>query len=243
MVAGCLILNHMTHKSDMTEMSLGLVETHGLLAAIEATDAAVKSASVIVSSAELSQNGNTTISIIGELSSVQAAVESAIYAVERVGRLISSKVIARPDELLWKIVGRQKFISAYGDSYTGPALTLREKKAETPRSKPKTKTTTVTVSEKKTAKTSAVTKVAETIPVRNVSSETSPSIASIDKTAVSVAKPPAKPTTVSLSDLEKLAVVKLRQYARTIADLPLKGRQISMANKSQLLEAISSTLR
>ena len=45
-----------------------------------------------------------------------------------------------------------------------------------------------------------------------------------------------------MADLEKMPVVKLRRYARTIDSLPIQGREISMANKSQLLEAIKSTL-
>lgn len=43
---------------------------------------------------------------------------------------------------------------------------------------------------------------------------------------------------VSIAELEKLPVVKLRRYARTLDNLPIQGRQISMANKQQLLEAI-----
>jgi hypothetical protein len=43
-----------------------------------------------------------------------------------------------------------------------------------------------------------------------------------------------------MEELEKMAVVKLRKYARTIENLPIKGREISRANKQELLEAIAS---
>ncbi len=43
---------------------------------------------------------------------------------------------------------------------------------------------------------------------------------------------------LDMAELEAMPVVKLRQYARTIPNLPIQGRQISMANKQQLLEAI-----
>lgn len=45
---------------------------------------------------------------------------------------------------------------------------------------------------------------------------------------------------MSLAELEQLSVVKLRRYARTLDNLSIQGRQISMANKQQLLEAIRS---
>jgi ethanolamine utilization protein EutM len=46
---------------------------------------------------------------------------------------------------------------------------------------------------------------------------------------------------VSMAELEEWPVTKLRQYARSLAGLPIQGRQISMANKQQLLEAIAKT--
>ena len=60
--------------------------------------------------------------------------------------------------------------------------------------------------------------------------------------AVSAAPAPSAPravaATMSMDQLEALPVSKLRQYARGLAGLPIQGRQISMANKQQLLEAI-----
>ncbi len=44
---------------------------------------------------------------------------------------------------------------------------------------------------------------------------------------------------LSMAELEEWPVTKLRQYARSLAGLPIQGRQISMANKQQLLEAIA----
>lgn len=216
--------------TDMTELSLGLIETRGLIGAVEAADAAAKSASVVVSSAELSQNGNTTITIVGKLSSVQAAVEAAIYAVERVGRLISSKVIPRPDQELWSIIGRQKYIPAYGDANSGQALQWNESPAKPPVRKLPVKPKIVTILESRPVTSTATHKS---------KSRKRPPV--VEKEPVTATQSPSGPKSISLTELENLAVVKLRHYARTLADLPLKGRQISMANKSQLLEAISST--
>jgi microcompartment protein CcmL/EutN len=58
------------------------------------------------------------------------------------------------------------------------------------------------------------------------------------------AKPPSESSasealpTMSMAELETLPVTKLRQYARALPGLPIQGRQISMANKQQLLDAI-----
>jgi hypothetical protein len=45
-----------------------------------------------------------------------------------------------------------------------------------------------------------------------------------------------------LAELERMSVPKLRQFARTVENLPLQGRQISMANKTQLIEALKSVM-
>jgi microcompartment protein CcmL/EutN len=57
------------------------------------------------------------------------------------------------------------------------------------------------------------------------------------KAAVEPSGSEAMPT-MSMAELEALPVTKLRQYARGLSELPIQGRQISMANKQQLLEAM-----
>ena len=53
-------------------------------------------------------------------------------------------------------------------------------------------------------------------------------------------EPGTPDTEPTWDELQSMAVVKLRKFARTIPDLPIKGREISKANKQQLLEAIDS---
>lgn len=79
--------------------SLGLIETFGLLAAVEAADAAVKSANVKLVGYELTKgSGMTTIKVEGDVGSVSAAVSAAYAAALKVGQVASVKVIPRPSD-------------------------------------------------------------------------------------------------------------------------------------------------
>ncbi|MFT5730251.1 MAG: ethanolamine utilization protein EutM [Desulforhopalus sp.] len=91
--------------------ALGLIETKGLVAAIEAADAMVKSADVQIIERHQVGGGLVTIIVTGEVSAVNAAVDAAIVAVGRIdgGQLISSHVIPRPyDEVSALIVADKK---------------------------------------------------------------------------------------------------------------------------------------
>jgi len=78
--------------------ALGLIETKGLVAAIEAADAMVKSADVRIMEKHQVGGGLVTVTVTGEVSAVKAAVDAAIVAVGRIdgAELISSHVIPRP---------------------------------------------------------------------------------------------------------------------------------------------------
>ncbi len=80
------------------ETALGLLETHGLVAGIEAADAMLKTAEVRLVSIEQTVPALITIKIVGEVASVQASVDAGRAAAERVGRVVSAHVIPRPAE-------------------------------------------------------------------------------------------------------------------------------------------------
>lgn len=82
--------------------ALGLIETVGKAAAIEAMDTAVKAAEVELSGLENSRgNGRMTVTLAGEVSAVKAAVEAAIRSVTNMGGTVfASSVIARPSDEL-----------------------------------------------------------------------------------------------------------------------------------------------
>ena len=76
--------------------SLGMVETRGLVAAIEAADAMVKSANVQLVGKEQVGGGLVTVMVRGDVGAVKAATDAGAAAAEKVGELISVHVIPRP---------------------------------------------------------------------------------------------------------------------------------------------------
>jgi len=77
--------------------ALGMIETRGLIGAIEAADAMVKSARVTLIGKERIGGGFVTVMVRGDVGAVKAAVEAGSVAAKKVGELVSVHVIARPD--------------------------------------------------------------------------------------------------------------------------------------------------
>jgi len=88
--------------------ALGLIETKGLVAAIEAADAMVKSANVTLVGTEKVGSGLVTVMVRGEVGAVKAAVEAGISAAGRLGELVASHVIPRPHADLERILPGSK---------------------------------------------------------------------------------------------------------------------------------------
>ena len=141
-----------------TEQALGLIETRGLIGAIEAADAGLKAAPVELLGTERVDAALVTVLFSGDTASVKAAVDAGAAAAERVGHLVSVHVIPRPD----------------------PQLDALEHDAEDGGGTP----------------------------------------------AAERRSPPR---------LEEMKVVELRHRARQTQNFPLKGRELSRANRDELL--------
>ena len=76
--------------------ALGMIETLGLVGAVEAADAMVKSANVVLVGREYLLNGYVAVLVRGDVGSVKAATEAGSAAARRIGQLISVHVIPRP---------------------------------------------------------------------------------------------------------------------------------------------------
>lgn len=87
----------------MNAEALGMVETKGMVGCIEASDAMVKAADVVLAGYEQIGSGLVTAIVRGDVASVKAAVEAGKEAAQRVGELVSSHVIPRPHADLEKI--------------------------------------------------------------------------------------------------------------------------------------------
>ena len=87
----------------MSHEALGMIETRGLVGAIEAADAMVKAAKVVLVGKEQVGGGLVTVLVRGDVGAVKAATGAA--AARRVGELISVHVIPRPHEEVEKLLG------------------------------------------------------------------------------------------------------------------------------------------
>lgn len=219
----------------MLRDALGLIETRGLVGALEAADAACKAAEVRIGSINSNDDALVVIRIEGDLGAVQAAIEAGARAARQLGTLINARVFGRPTEelsgLLDSIPGGTDITvlsRTVAESKPKPHVAEPKPKAARP---PKPKPTPEPIVEKppSPAPTPEPTPPVTAPPAVEPTPSPKPS-----------APPPVqeKQAGMSFAELEKLPVVKLRRYARTLDNLPIQGRQISMANKQQLLEAI-----
>ncbi|RKY93993.1 MAG: ethanolamine utilization protein EutM [Ignavibacteriae bacterium] len=230
----------------MPGKALGMVETRGLVASIEAADAMVKAAKVTIVGKERAQAGLITIMVIGETAAVTSAVDAGAAAAQRVGELVSTHVIPRPDDQL-------SFIIPGGDS----DKTVRKEKPK-PVIEPVIKTVTVKkekpVKEKKSPepakKILPEIEIEEEIEIK----ETSSTIDRLRKEALGkdIAKKEKEEkvkskktkrdveSTFSMGELEVLNVHQLRRLARSTEGFPIQGRDISRANRGLLLDYFKS---
>ena len=88
----------------MAQEALGMIETRGLTAAIEAADAMVKAAEVVLVGTEKIGSGLVSVMVRGDVGAVKAAVESGSAAASRLGEIIATHVIPRPHTDVEKIL-------------------------------------------------------------------------------------------------------------------------------------------
>ena len=84
--------------------ALGMVETRGLVAAIEAADAMVKAANVVLVGSEKIGSGLVSVMVRGDVGAVKAAVEAGSAAAHSLGEVVSTHVIPRPHQDVEKLL-------------------------------------------------------------------------------------------------------------------------------------------
>ena len=88
----------------MTQEALGMVETRGLVAAIEAADSMLKAANVTLIGTEKIGSGLVSVMVRGDVGAVKAAVEAGSTSAQRLGELVAVHVIPRPHTDVEKIL-------------------------------------------------------------------------------------------------------------------------------------------
>jgi ethanolamine utilization protein EutM len=99
--------------------ALGMIETRGLVGAVEAADAMAKTANVIVVGKEYLLNGYVAVLVRGDVGSVKAATEAGAIAARRVGELISVHIIPRPFDETEKLLQHWSGSTRSSDSTPG----------------------------------------------------------------------------------------------------------------------------
>ena len=87
--------------------ALGMIETKGFIGAVEAADAMVKTANVVLVGKEYIGAGYVTVMVRGDVGAVKAATDAGAAAARRVGELVSTHVSPRPHTEIEKILPQQ----------------------------------------------------------------------------------------------------------------------------------------
>ncbi len=189
--------------------ALGFIETKGVLAAIEASDAMLKAADVSLLERAKVGGGLVAVTVTGDVAAVKAAVDAGAAAVERINNavLVTRHVIARPHEELTAVAG--------GETPDEPEKALvPEMKEEPTVMEPEELQAKETVSEPSNEPEAADTIKRETIDLWMKQDGLE----------------------VTMKILEDRKVTELRTLAREYPEFTIAGREISKANKTLLLE-------
>ncbi len=246
--------------------ALGLVETRGLVGAIEAADAMVKAANVHLAGKELAGGGLVTVKILGDVAAVKSAVDAGAASAKRVGEVISIHVIPKPDDELIKIL---------------PEISTQEivkKTEETHYQAKATENTTAEIESEISTEAEQIKKEKEPQPepvkIRNVKrtkeihepaatlfEQGNDTISKLRKEALGVKDskkaavfkfvPKAERERIEVTSekqlnelqIENLDVHQLRHLARNISNFPIQGRQISKAGRKELVEHFKSLIK
>lgn len=217
----------------MSDTALGMIETRGLVASIEAADAMVKAARVKLLSKEKVQGGLVTILVVGETAAVKSAIDAGAAAAQRIGELVSTHIIPRPDEQIDDII---EGIEVYNEEIRQESKISLEKKPER-----KTRTRRIKEEEVEIEEVKPVIKTTSFSTIDRLKQEALGKVSSpkdVDLETSSSAKPD-----FSMKELEVMNVHQLRRFARDIDEFPIKGREISRANRGELLDFFKTLLK
>lgn len=101
--------NNQPHPAQVMQQAIGMIETRGLVALVEAADAMLKSANVkLVGPMVQVGNAMVTVAVEGDVAAVKAATEAGRAAAQSLGEVVSVSVIARPEESLATVLPKAK---------------------------------------------------------------------------------------------------------------------------------------
>lgn len=200
--------------------ALGMIETYGLVAAVEALDSALKAANVSLADMVRVKGGRVTVLVEGDVAAVKAAIDASQAAAGRVGSVVNVHVIPRPDPSVGQMLAggqgsfRREKNPSEPESEESPVQT--EIRYATPEETPEIREEP----EKVSKETSEKIQKEEPQPESEEFTET--------------------PKPVTREGLEKKSVAKLRSLARELKLPGMTSKDICFAKKQQLIDAIIS---
>lgn len=200
--------------------ALGMIETKGLVGSIEAADAMLKAANVVLASKTHVGGGLVTVMVRGDVGAVKAAVDAGAAAAERVGELVSVHVIPRP--------------AADVEYIIDPLTPAPDPEPEPPAAEPK-------------QEPEAPAPAAEPeVPSDPVPEEAAPAEEPVQASAEEEPADPEEEEEVQAGEfadlseetMRKMTVAKLRAAARALGTTGMSPREIRFAKKDELIERI-----
>ena len=200
--------------------ALGMIETKGLVGSIEAADAMLKAANVVLASKTHVGGGLVTVMVRGDVGAVKAAVDAGAAAAERVGELVSVHVIPRPAADVEYIIDP---LTPAPDPEPEPpaAEPEQEPEAPAPAAEPE-------------------------VPSDPVPEEAAPAEEPVQASAEEEPADPEEEEEVQVGEfadlseetMRKMTVAKLRAAARALGTTGMSPREIRFAKKDELIERI-----
>lgn len=205
--------------------ALGMIETKGLVASIEAGDAMLKSANVRLLSKTRVGGGLVTIMVTGDVGAVKAAVDAGIAAAKRVGDFVSSHVIPRPayevNDMLKQPSSKQKEEIKPDNSDNNNDIDNQAPEAE---------------ALEKAEEVNLISDLSET-PSENNNGKVKTN--KKKRKAISFDDPPQDPPErLTDEELQSMSVSNLRGLLRKFENRGMTSVEISHAKRDELLEAI-----
>ena len=224
--------------------ALGMIETKGLIAAIESADTMLKAADVTLLEKTHIGGGLVTVAVVGDVAAAKAAVDAGAAAAQRVGELVSVHVIPRPHHTLDGLIVNVHPLAKKAnpdeaencDSGSNADAAVEEAPPVVEEVK-KAEDTIEKIEERVVEQT--VLKAPVKVPVKAPAKKAAPVAEKSDKEELTKAAVDAlvqeSGLDKALEKLKAMAVVKLRRLAREYKTFGIAGRAISKADKGILL--------
>ncbi len=202
--------------------ALGMIEVYGRIGAIEGLDSALKAANVSLVNMVRVGGGFTSFFIEGDVGAVKAAIDAAETSAGRVGTVVSSHVIPRPDQSVRNLLNMNQQLSPK-DQKSTDNKTNKENADNLIESK--------SISENKSKENS--------FPPNKVDDDVEKKLDDIVEEKL---EDNAAANATKYDKYEALTVVELRKAARDIEALNLTKQEIKFAKKKELLDAIKKAI-